>query len=605
MEPLVEHGLFHHAGAVHDDLPDVIPTDKSVAVAYTLMDIGVTWTSHVGVIHTVRVCRCETVVFPRHAGADRIWIFPRGGRGVKMIPAGNLVNEASSKWTEFFTERYVLDLYVEGDGVWVSTTDGLFHVSLGADFTPTDDDVWTDFSEVSALLGQQVLRIFIDSSGVKWFSSDKGIVTLDDGGRPEDSTSNIWRTPPPMRNGAEFVTSSLIAMDADDMKWFQTPDGAVYRTDATMNSDDDSPLYHPALCPDFAEVQAPPAQVQIDADGYKWILSNGILYRLDDGGTPVNESDDIWIRVRPLRNTDQRIVDIIPRLEGSGVWVATSGPVHGPLSCNTALWRLDPGDPQNSLDDFWQAYPRSSYYISCLRMAGYDSDGYFWLKSSSPNGGMGPWYWVDDNGTPVDIMDDRMGTTTGSDDISIEFSNIAGFFEEGIIVFANTLFKRRLEPDTPADGSWIRFDSFAPACAAEEPKDGGIWTGYTNAVNPDDVPPPPLRHLNNGGTPLDTGDDLWIDFTREDGLQIDKVKQIQIDNTGMKWMVGTADDGSIPGLVSFNDNKTPTDKSDDRWTYYTANDGLIGTAVTSISIDENDDIWISTNSGVNYLHLNR
>ena len=126
------------------------------------------------------------------------------------------------------------------------------------------------------------------------------------------------------------------------------------------------------------------------------------------------------------------------------------------------------------------------------------------------------------------------------------------------------------------DDTWAQIDMFEPEVMTMNAL-GGRWFGYnTNGYHNPNIGGP-LRYLDDGNTPQAPEDDVWTDYTPEDGMPFDDkwgvhITDIQIDGFGDIWMMGNESLGMVH-LCSLDDNDTPKNKSDDTWTYYSTNDG--------------------------------
>ncbi len=119
---------------------------------------------------------------------------------------------------------------------------------------------------------------------------------------------------------------------------------------------------------------------------------------------------------------------------------------------------------------------------------------------------------------------------------------------------------------------------------------GGKWFGTSDGAS----------YLDDNNTPDNKTDDFWTIFTPFDGLVDNTVNAIAIDSGGGKWF------GTYDGGVSYlDDNGTLNNKTDDTWTSFTTNDGLVNNTVFVIAIDSGGGKWFGTRgSGVSYLDDN-
>ena len=93
-----------------------------------------------------------------------------------------------------------------------------------------------------------------------------------------------------------------------------------------------------------------------------------------------------------------------------------------------------------------------------------------------------------------------------------------------------------------------------------------------------------------------TPDSQWIYFNSSDGILSAQPRHIVVDKFNRKW-VGT--EGG--GVYVYNDNYTPTDKTDDSFDgVLNQSDGLEGNTITALAVDEFNTLWIGTNNGLNF-----
>ncbi len=112
--------------------------------------------------------------------------------------------------------------------------------------------------------------------------------------------------------------------------------------------------------------------------------------------------------------------------------------------------------------------------------------------------------------------------------------------------------------------------------------------------------------LNYGGVNLKTlnvltPDSTWYNFyVPSTGFQyLFSFDHLAIDQFDTKWFSTT--DGDKAGLYYFNENKTFTNSNDDVYGYLSTNNGLNSTNINSIVVDQNGDVWVGSNLGVNII----
>jgi ligand-binding sensor domain-containing protein len=257
----------------------------------------------------------------------------------------------------------------------------------------------------------------------------------------------------------------------------------------------------------------------------------------------------------------------------------------------------DNGTPTNKADDTW----------TTLTAAGSLQEP-FWVFAIAIDASGGKWFctrdsgvsYLDDNGTPTNKEDDTWTTFTTDtfQDIAIDASG-GKWFTTHINPYGNGVryLNDNGTPTNKADDTWTTFtttDGLANDSVRAVAIDalGGKWFGtyfYGGVSN-----------LDDNGTPTNKADDTWTTFTTADGLAGDSVTAIAIDASGGKWF------GIWNGKVSyFNDNGTPTNKTDDIWTTFTESDTLTTYEITSIAIDASGGKWFASNGGgISYLDDN-
>jgi hypothetical protein len=255
------------------------------------------------------------------------------------------------------------------------------------------------------------------------------------------------------------------------------------------------------------------------------------------------------------------------------------------------------GDPKNAFDDEWIRYPIYDGASSGFTQLGADSRGNKWFKvfSSSEVG----WIYsmLNDGGTLLDLSDDEWVSWSDADAVFFA-SDFALIDPVDGLWFDGWLFNYGDSITDKGDDEWAHIDSDEPTAMALDTS-FGRWFGYAGT----------LRYLDDGNNLQDPSDDTWVDYTSEDGLPFSgtsstQIRDIQVDGLNEKWILGSQPSGE-PQLCSLNDNGTPKDKSDDTWTYYSTNDGLVGPDISAIAVDSNSDVWIAGSNGLSCLHVNR
>jgi Two component regulator propeller len=104
---------------------------------------------------------------------------------------------------------------------------------------------------------------------------------------------------------------------------------------------------------------------------------------------------------------------------------------------------------------------------------------------------------------------------------------------------------------------------------------GNLWVSNYGAPNPLSVM---------------TAKGVWTAIPIADN----NIKSLVIDENGYKWMIIIGG-----GVAVFDDNKTPSKTSDDRYIRLNTSHGLITNEVVSLAADRNGYVWIGTAQGLN------
>ncbi|HMQ68142.1 MAG TPA: hypothetical protein PKA90_03880 [Ignavibacteria bacterium] len=88
----------------------------------------------------------------------------------------------------------------------------------------------------------------------------------------------------------------------------------------------------------------------------------------------------------------------------------------------------------------------------------------------------------------------------------------------------------------------------------------------------------------------------WIGYINPSIISSASLSEVAVDSYNTKWIVTS---GSRSGLYFFNENGTITNPSDDVYGFYDNNDfGSEVTNVTDVIVDNNNEVWVTTNNGV-------
>ncbi len=318
-----------------------------------------------------------------------------------------------------------------------------------------------------------------------------------------------------------------------------------------------------------------------DGNGGVWIShSYGISY-FHMNGTPLDPSDDSWVRFDTSDGTcgaGKLAFDT-----QGGLWL------HGSWICHLDFG----GTPLDKTDDQWtDVYTQTNGLKEPPTSFTLDPSGGGWVGYIFS--GMD---YVDFAGTPSDPSDDawvNFGPLDGmpdsiAQDITIE-PGVGVWF--GTILAGACLLDYGASPFNKGDDRWISHSvadgldsSWVFSIGIDS--NGRKWFGTF-----DD-----LSCLDDNGTSLFKGDDQWNTFPIKPGIRVwNSVEAVAFDSKGGGWF-GTTD----RGVYYLDDGGTPFDKSDDASYYSTKRNGLPDPGVHSITIDASDGVWVGTSGGLAYL----
>ena len=374
--------------------------------------------------------------------------------------------------------------------------------------------------------------------------------------------------------------------------------------------------------------------IAVDGAGRWWFgTDGGGVSVLDDGGTPLDNSDDTWAAFITSDGLGSDVIRAAEVDSGGRLWFGTG---------DSGLSVLDDGGtPFVKGDDTWGAFSTSDGLGNDeVRAIAEDVGGRLWFGTY--DGGVSV---LDYGGTPFDKGDDNWTTFTNADGLG--HNRVRAIAEDagGRLWFGTSYGASVLDyggtPFDKGDDTWITFstsDGLLHDRVQAIVEDGGgwLWLG-TNGGG--------VSVLDTGGTPFDKDDDTWVTFTTADGLAADIVHAVREDDAGRLWAgtygggMSVLDHGGTPfskmddvwttlatndGLVSnhvdavavesgipwfathfgvslLDEAGTPFDKGDDTWTTFTAADGLASDDVNAIDVDAGGRLWFGTYSGVSVL----
>ena len=368
------------------------------------------------------------------------------------------------------------------------------------------------------------------------------------------------------------------------------------------------------------------------ANGLKWFgavdwqsgPSVGRAGVLDDGGTPFDKADDTW---QNFDASDGLVAAEVHDLaiDGNGlIWFGAVGqfagsdggnhwpqqPANRPLVNYGGVSVLDDhGTPFDKTDDAWQTFSEAdglvNYQVNAVAIQTISPTlAYKWFGAHYAGVSL-----LDDQGTPFDKADDTWVSFTPADGLAsnrvyairIDAAGRKWFGTHGGGV---SLLDDNGTPLNKGDDTWINFSGLDGLLAdnvyAIAIDNAGLkWFGVASSGGARAGLPMDadgLSVLDDHGTPLDKSDDTWQSFTTADGLALGVVSAIAIDAQGRKWLATGAG-----GVSVLDDHGTPFDKADDTWTTYTSADGLANDVVQAVRVDPNGRPWFGTVNGASVL----
>jgi hypothetical protein len=527
---------------------------------------------------------------------ERIWVVPRDSTAVYVLAEAGEFEEDQPRWFELFDAHTLLDATPENGGVWLATTDGLFFVDLGISLEDESDDTWVSFSDVPDLDGRTVNEVHVDDAGTKWFNTDHQVLKLETPTGPGSNSGHVWSTWTPSEAVRQVGNGRVLTTAGDGEAWLKSPQGSALRVTTAADGDMSVMEYHPKESRFFEDESFYGVEhVAMGPDGVFRLLMRGELYFLDVGGTPNDPSDDVWTAAAGLPPARP----LLSSLEhpAGGLWLDAGGATGDAANCASFLYHYDRGAEKDGLDDVWT---QVALPTGCANLGGVDDKGTTWVRS-----------------TPIGGTEKVAGgLTSGLDPGSVSAEDWVVYplstpdFYAGLITNdpeAVWLGRTRLDTGSQlsdkADDRTLELDDYWPRVLAAD--DGGfLWFGYSDSAWGDPAPPAVLRRWDDAGTPWDTTDDIWTDYSGSDEVGLRRISALVIDDFDRKWMWNETH-SRLLRIVSFDDGGSPSNLEDDVWSSYGADDDLTGLTMTGFIVDEHSNLWIATNGGLGYLRINR
>jgi ligand-binding sensor domain-containing protein len=266
-----------------------------------------------------------------------------------------------------------------------------------------------------------------------------------------------------------------------------------------------------------------------DPDGRLWLASTGGGWVLDDGGTPLDPSDDVSTLFSTADGLPSSYLGGVALDRDGNKWFASDGGGLAVLE--------DGGTPHDKTDDRWTAFgPADGLAGERLHAVAVDRAGVVW--ATHENDGLSA---LDFGGTPNDKSDDRWATFGEAD-------GLAGSSAYSIVVDAAgrkwvgacggvSVLDDGGTATVTTDDRWATFDvgDCNPGLAIDGAGAKWIATGWSG-----------VARLDDGGTPYDPADDRRTIYRSADGLVDDRAHSIAAGADGVVWV------GASGGLAAID-----------------------------------------------------
>ncbi len=221
-------------------------------------------------------------------------------------------------------DNQINDMAMDAQGsVWIATGDifngGLNVLDTGKKIDDVRDDRWATFtSQQNGVLGEQITAIALQTDGVAWVGSNKGLARLSYGASPFDKTDDSWQQFTTANSGLANNYIRAMALDSNGNLWLALAAGgvSVLGKDGTWTtfSESDGLVYNSLNT------------LAIDNNNRVWLGSDGEgISVLNIAGTLQNKQDDQWISYRPQETLLSGYIRKIYIDPWDQAWVGTFG----------------------------------------------------------------------------------------------------------------------------------------------------------------------------------------------------------------------------------------------------------------------------------------
>lgn len=405
--------------------------------------------------------------------------------------------------------------------------------SAYASLSTQTEGPWTNFSIADGLVADSIIALDVASSGHLWVGTTGGV-----------------------------------SIRAPEGEWLTLTDADGLASNPVMD-----------ITPDPTDTQR------------HWFATAGGGSLLDDGGSPLDKTDDSWVTFDKDDGLVERYVWTVAVDDNGDVWFGTNridedGDEHG-----YGVSVLDPnGTPFAKADDSWIAYTTTTSDLShnVIHDIAVDEQGAVWIATASGlnaySGGTWTVYYTS-NGLPSNnvtallVVDDLLWVaTTGG---------------VGVLDCANT-------PHNKTDDQWGTYTQYNSGLVDNDTSSlaidgaGRIWIGTVQKSQSGETGSG-VSVLDPNGTPYYRSDDTWATFTTYSGLAHNAVRSVAAVGSSAAWV------GTKQGLSQLDYGNSPFSSSDNRWTTYTASGRLAGNSVYAVAEAGSEAVWLGTDQGLSLL----
>ncbi len=473
------------------------------------------------------------------------WVGTTGGLVQWDLPSGTPHVHLAS---EGFPDNSVTAVAVDAEGrPWIGLA------TWNGGLAVLDEGEWTSWGSENGLASNWVTCLAIDSAGRKWVGTVRGVTVLDDGGTPADRSDD---------RAASFGTADGLAnedvygvcLDVQGRVWLATSGGLSVLDPGHDPLDRSDDVWKSFKVEDGLLANALQS-VAIDEAGRVWIGARGGVSVLDFAGTLADPSDDVWTTFSAEYGFSPSVYCFGAAFRGGTAYLATS---RGLVALEGASTPFNRSDDKSTTFGVADGLPADQ-----VRAVSLDAAGVAWCAVFQ--GGLSRF---DAAGTPSDKSDDVW--TTYAVEGWLFGSNVRTVWAEAGVTWAGA------SALTASDGErFARLDVGIPL-DVERSASGTLWVATTGG----------LTALDDGGTPLDTADDVATFFSAEDGLPVGYARAVSVDLGGRAWVATSS------GIAVLDPAGTPHDKADDRWMVFAKVDGLAGDNTNAIAAEGDRRVWI-------------